>query len=160
MKTEIILNAIAIIFPFLEAITFFKQNKMLGASRKRATIVIASAGAVTALKFILTKEYSCFLVTGRDTCFYSGFGSVSLVLISIISVGICLRREENERHDYIFLLLFNGSWAGFALLDSWILSLAFLNLLLISTGRWVRARGGSVSFFFSRDDYKDDIGPE
>lgn len=160
MITENVLLGLTISFPLLGALylLIFKPEKNQN-QRWATVLVLVGAGLASLGRFILSGQVRCTFQAGPESCLQAGILSLSVLLLNGISVYLCLTRTANQRHDFEFFTLLNFTWAAAALADNWVLSMAALSLTLIVTGRWVRARGGSVGFFAGQDDYRDDIGP-
>ena len=161
MNIELLLKLIIIGLPIFGALLLARWGDEY-AHRQRwlAAITLGVTGIAALTLFLVGQQFACVFLTGGESCAFDGLGSLSVFLLSLISASICLRREANDRHDYIFLLLLSSSWAAIVLPDNWVIMLFALSSLMIVVSRWTKARGASVGFVVSRNDYKDDWGPK
>ena len=161
MSFENSLILIAITLPIILALLIRYWGKVFKKIQRQATtITFFLVLSAVLFRFLLNRQYECIYLTGKETCAFVGIGSISTCLLSIISGLICLLRESNERHDYIFLLLLNSTWAGIVLTDNLLLTIISFSLLLIVVSGWIKARGLHADFLILRDDYKNDWGPK
>ena len=160
MHIENILVGLTIGFPLLGALILliFKPDSPAQQRLTAASVLLAS-GLSSLARFFLTGQAGCTFVSGRESCLQAGLLTLSVILLNGMMLYLTMTRAANQDFDYQYYCLVNSTWAGTALINNFAASLAGLSLTLIATSRWVRARGGSVGFVISRDDYKDDIGP-
>ena len=157
---EKILLGLALGFPFLGALylLIFKPAHEKD-QRLAAALAFAGASLASLARFFFSGQAVCTFQSGPEGCLQSGVLALSVILLNGISLYLSLVRGANHSYDYEFYTLLNTAWGAAALVENWVISMAALSLGLIVLGHWVRARGGSVGFFASQDDYKDDIGP-
>jgi formate hydrogenlyase subunit 3/multisubunit Na+/H+ antiporter MnhD subunit len=156
--------------PIIGALLLWRWgNEHMHAQRWATAITLGVTGLVALTFFLISKQYACAFLGGIGNCAFEGLGSLSVLLLILVSTIVSVQREFNERHDYSFMLLLSSTWAGIVYGGnlSWVISLIFITLLLIVVGRWNRARGSTMSYFFSRHehnpdypDYQDDERPK
>lgn len=163
MNIQVLLTIGTIGLPIIGALLLWRWgNEYVHAQRRGAAITLGVTGLLALILFL----NACVFLTDRLDCTYARLYSISVCLLCVVLVFVSVLRESNERHDYSFMLLLSSTFAGLVLTlkHSWVMSLFSLSLLLIVVGRWVRARGSSVSYFFSRHeynpDYQDDERPK
>lgn len=144
-------------FPLLSALYLLAFKP--GSGRPWTALALLGAGLASLARYISSGQAACTLLSGPEGCLQGGVLALSVILLNGVCLAISLERKANQPCDYEFYGLLNAAWGAAALIDNWVISLAALSLGLIAAGRWVRARGGSVGYFASRDDYRDDIGP-
>lgn len=161
MKIEGFLAGCAIGLPILAVLVLWRGDKpSVRKQRWTAAIALGICGTAALFLFLVGRQYTFIFLTGKGNCAYEGFGSLTVCLLSTVSAVVCLIRESNQLHDNIFLLLLNSAWAGVVLTESLLVTIIAFSALLIVVSGWVKARGGSVGYLVSQDDYRDDWGPK
>jgi hypothetical protein len=145
--------------PFLGVLLQWRWGNMNVRAQRWATAITLGVTGFVALTYLLiSNQYACVFLGGRENCAFDGLSSLSAGLLAVVLAFVSALRESNEPYDYSFMLLLSSTWAGLVLtVDfNWGLSILSLTLLLMVVSRWTRARGGQVSFFFSRHEYNPD----